>query len=231
MCLQLHWCNIKNLRTLNRESVIANIKVWNADVRKAVNSGFLLEKKEVLPNDKKCWRTRAREQCRTISGRWTTWRIRSKAPACPHLCGNHLERDPVDVNENRMPEFFEDRFEAVWWTTWTAPTCSTWRFCSTMRIAMGCCETVLLGIPRPCTAVGHYELSGAHFFRRTGRDLRRYVECSSGVQRGVAYGWACGAPLRSGLAVWRWRSEQSSPQKRSHIAWKRETLPQKVECL
>ena len=27
-----------------------------------------------------------------------------------------------------------------------------------------------------------------HVFRRAGADVRRYVECSSGVQRGVAYG-------------------------------------------
>ena len=36
-------------------------------------------------------------------------RIRRKVLALPDLHGNHLERDPDDVNESRLP----DRYEAV----------------------------------------------------------------------------------------------------------------------
>ena len=37
-----------------------------------------------------------------------------------------------------------------------------------------------------------------HVFRRAGGDVRRCVGCSSGVQRGVAFLWACGAAIRWG---------------------------------
>ena len=40
-----------------------------------------------------------------------------------------------------------------------------------------------------------YAFRRTHVFRRARGDVRRYVECSSGVQGGVAYGLACGAPL------------------------------------
>ena len=62
-----------------------------------------------------------------------------------------------------------------------------------MRIAMGCCETVVLGIPRPCTAMGCCVLSGEHTFSEEQEEM--HVEYSSGVQRGLAYGWACDALL------------------------------------
>ena len=41
------------------------------------------------------------------------------------------------------------------------------------------------GIPRPCTAMGCCVLSGEHTFSVEQQEI--YVECSSGVQRGVAY--------------------------------------------
>ena len=50
------------------------------------------------------------------------------------------------------------------------PTC---RLNSTMRMAMGCCETVVLGIPKPRTAMGSCVLSGEHAFRRAGGGVRR----------------------------------------------------------
>ena len=49
----------------------------------------------------------------------------------------------------------------------------TWRLNSTMRIAMGCCETVVPGIPKPRTAMGSCVLSGEHAFRRAGGYVRR----------------------------------------------------------
>ena len=41
----------------------------------------------------------------------------------------------------------------------------TWRLNSTVRIAMGCCDTVVLGIPRPCTAMSGCVLLGKHALR------------------------------------------------------------------
>ena len=46
-----------------------------------------------------------------------------------------------------------------------------------MWIAMGCCVTVGLGIPRPCTAMGCCVLSGEHTFSE--EQLEMYVDTSS----------------------------------------------------
>ena len=45
-----------------------------------------------------------------------------------------------------------------------------------MRIAMGCCVTVGLGIPRPCTAMGCFVLSGQH---KVSEEQEVYVDASS----------------------------------------------------
>ena len=57
----------------------------------------------------------------------------------------------------------------------------TWRLNSTMRIAMGCCETVVLGIPKPCTAMGCCVLS-----EDAGGDVRRVQLWSSARRSSVA---------------------------------------------
>ena len=46
-----------------------------------------------------------------------------------------------------------------------------------MRIAMDCCETVVLGIPRPCTAMGCCVLSGEHTFSEEQEEM--YADTSS----------------------------------------------------
>ena len=48
MYVREHCCKVKDLRTLcNRESVITNMEVSDADVVKAANSGFFLERRGV----------------------------------------------------------------------------------------------------------------------------------------------------------------------------------------
>ena len=42
---------------------------------------------------------------------------------------------------------------------------------------MGCCETVVLGIPRPCTTMGCCVLSGEHSFSEEQEEM--YVDTSS----------------------------------------------------
>ena len=56
----------------------------------------------------------------------------------------------------------------------------TWRLYSTMRIAMGCYETVVLGIPRPCTARGVSTGTGEQLVV-TEEQEEMHVECSSGI--------------------------------------------------
>ena len=70
----------------------------------------------------------------------------------------------------------------------------TWRLDSTMRIPMGCSETVVLGIPKPRTAKGNCVLSGEPAFRRAGGDVRRVFLRSSarrslGMARGALLRW------------------------------------------
>ena len=65
----------------------------------------------------------------------------------------------------------------------------TWRLHSTTRIATGCCETVVLGTLRPCTAMSCCVLSGKHAFRRAGGDVRR-VQLWSSARRSLWLGYA-----------------------------------------
>ena len=54
-----------------------------------------------------------------ISGRRAVGRIRRKVLAFPDLRGNHLERDPDDVNESRLPEFLRGSIQgSVLATCW-----------------------------------------------------------------------------------------------------------------
>ena len=46
-----------------------------------------------------------------------------------------------------------------------------------MRIAAGCYETVMLGIPRPCTAMGCCVLPGGHTFSEEQEEM--YVDTTS----------------------------------------------------
>ena len=59
---------------------------------------------------------------------------------------------------------------------------------------MGCCETVVLGIPKPRTAMGSCVLSGEHTFRRAGGDVRR-VFLRSSARRSLWLGVCCAASL------------------------------------
>ena len=65
-----------------------------------------------------------------------------------------------------------------------------------MRTVMVCYETVDVGTVHSNGLLCAFRRT--YVFRRAGGDVRRYVECSPGVQRGVAYGMAGGVPLRWG---------------------------------
>ena len=94
--------------------------------------------------------------------------------AFPDLRGNHLERDPDDVNRSRLTVIFRGPMHvSLRWlqcgllVTRTYPT---WRLYSTMRTAMGC-----------------YVLPGEHMFSEEQEEM--YVECSSGVNGRPRHRW------------------------------------------
>ena len=70
-----------------------------------------------------------------------------------------------------------------------------------MRIAMGCCETVVLGFPRPYTAMVSCVLSGKHMLSEEQEEM--YDEYISGVQRGVASARRVVRCFAGEVAVWR----------------------------